>query len=320
MNNCNSYRIGFNESVLIDEGERMKYWTITPNGNKIGVECYVPQKKMKVIEYQSEGNDCLSYYIETGVTIDLDNNGRRWEGDSINGIPFGYGSLFDGNNVLKYRGYVLFGKKVCFGEEYYKDCETVEFKGNFVDNMRHGKGILHDLKGSIVFEGNWHLGDNSSQLVIPSKCNDSQLFTDVVKELVIGDGCYFELVSLYFENNHILEKVVIGTDCFEKVNEFVIRECSELKSVVMGERSFVSDEDDNGFVLITNCQKLELIEIGGKSFSNYRKGFELKSFVAWLCLLDLPCLVKLIIGDGDDSIGCFMKLKSLSLSGIMLHA
>ena len=58
--------------------------------------------------------------------LDLNENGFRWEGDCLNGYPFGYGSIYNGNNELIYKGFVYEGMKVCFGIEYYGDIGKVE--------------------------------------------------------------------------------------------------------------------------------------------------------------------------------------------------
>lgn len=65
----------------------------------------------------------------------------------------------------------------------------------------------------------------------------------------------------------------------------MIRDCSELKSVVIGEESFFSDEDrgnGKGQLMIHNCGKLEMIEIGNISFGRYSKKFELRSDILLL--------------------------------------
>ena len=62
----------------------------------------------------------------------------------MNGFPFGYGNVYNEDNNLIYSGVVFKGKKVCFGEEFYPDTETVEYRGVFVNDLRHGKGCIYD--------------------------------------------------------------------------------------------------------------------------------------------------------------------------------
>ena len=72
------------------------------------------------------------------------------------------------------------------------------------------------------------------------------------------------------------------------VNEFVIDGLNELKSLKIGINSFThltSDDewdrdkanDSSRSFSILNCDKLESIEIGSYSFSDYGGGFELKN-------------------------------------------
>ena len=102
-----------------------------------------------------------------------------------------------------------------------------------------------------------------------------------MEELIIEDKCYRDLRSLHFIDNHILKRLNIGNECFSKVNDFEISYCSELESVIIGEGSFMNDEDDeeSGRLLINNCEKLELLEIGYESFHKYRELFDLKSII-----------------------------------------
>ena len=43
--------------------------------------------------------------------IDLDVNGRRWEGSVINGKPFGFGVMFDEEGRKEYEGFMMDGLK-----------------------------------------------------------------------------------------------------------------------------------------------------------------------------------------------------------------
>ena len=50
--------------------------------------------------------------------IDLNVNGKRWEGGMKNGKPFGYGVLYDEEGKKEYEGFMVDGKKMCYGMEY----------------------------------------------------------------------------------------------------------------------------------------------------------------------------------------------------------
>ena len=102
-----------------------------------------------------------------------------------------------------------------------------------------------------------------------------------------------------FSRFSLLERLEIGNECFMYVNEFVINELNDLILLKIGEYSFTHlksyDEWDwnkanntNRSFSISNCVKLESIEIGLFSFSDYGGGFE---------LLYLPKLSTIKIGE-----------------------
>ena len=268
------YSIGFGEETIKVEGKEILYGIRRDNGDILELRCNIDLKRMDFCNRVDQNE----FVIITNVIIDLNDIGERWEGDSLLDLPFGYGRIYSANNTLKYYGCMFEGKKVCYGEEYYEDGTTLEYKGNFLNNKRHGKGILYN-KGSIpLFEGNWQFGDFSSQLIIPAGCSNVRLFTDNVKELIIEDSCYKDVRSIHFESNCILERLVIGRKCFTTVSELVIAYCSKLKSVVIDNESFVNENNGKrGRFLLYNCDKLEMIEIKEMSFKYYYEKFELHS-------------------------------------------
>ena len=75
-----------------------------------------------------------------------------------------------------------------------------------------------------------------------------------------------------------IERVIIGDDCFVKVNRFVIDGLNELKSVIIGDRSFVLDKNNRigSKCLIMNCDQLSDIHCGCYSFGWY-ESFECKN-------------------------------------------
>ena len=102
-----------------------------------------------------------------------------------------------------------------------------------------------------------------------------------------------------FSRFTVLEELIIGNHCFENVNVFKIDGLNHLKSIKIGNNSFTllksSDKWDrnkakksNRSFCILNCIKLESIEIGSFSFSDYAGRFELKN---------LPKLSSIKIGE-----------------------
>ena len=83
-----------------------------------------------------------------------------------------------------------------------------------------------------------------------------------------------------FSRFTLLEELEIRDDNFKYVDTFNIDELNELKSLVIGDRSFSKNgntNDESRSFHILNCVELESIEIGRYSFSDYGGGFELKN-------------------------------------------
>ena len=68
-----------------------------------------------------------------------------------------------------------------------------------------------------------------------------------------------------------MNRLVIGDDCFENVNRFVIDGLNELESVKIGKNSFCLSKDTRkgSKCLIMNCDGLREVEIGKESFEYY---------------------------------------------------
>ena len=110
----------------------------------------------------------------------------------------------------------------------------------------------------------------------------------------------------------LLEELIIGEECFENVELFNINGLNELKSLKIGINSFTKEKNSYGnnpsrSFHVLNCVKLESIEIGLYSFSDYGGGFE---------LINLPILSTIKIGEiGNDS--CNFSYSSFVMKGII---
>ena len=83
-----------------------------------------------------------------------------------------------------------------------------------------------------------------------------------------------------FSRFSIVESIEIGNDCFESVKTFQIEGLNRLKSLKIGINSFTQEKDDDGndeskSFHILNCESLESIQIGERSFSDFGGEFEL---------------------------------------------
>ena len=115
-----------------------------------------------------------------------------------------------------------------------------------------------------------------------------------------------------FSRFSVLEELVIGNDCYSNVELFKIDGLNELKSLKIGMNSFTKKKNDkakdaNRSFCLLNCVKLESIEIGIYSFSDYGGGFELKN---------LPKLSTIKIGE-IGSTSCNFYYSSFVIKGII---
>lgn len=102
----------------------------------------VKTRSENVVEWNQLSVDNL---IKDNI-IDLSEKRERWEGDSLDHLPYGYGRIFNSENQIVYEGFVFNGMKVCFGKEYYEDVGIIEYIGHFYNNVRNGYGNISILK------------------------------------------------------------------------------------------------------------------------------------------------------------------------------
>ena len=137
------------DNYLLEQRNQYICSSTLSNGLIQWIECDNINKSMKVktrSENVVEWNALnLNDLIKDDI-IDLSENGERWEGDSLDHLPYGYGRIFNSENQIVYEGFVFNGMKVCFGKEYYEDVGIIEYIGHFYNNKRNGNGIFSILK------------------------------------------------------------------------------------------------------------------------------------------------------------------------------
>ena len=143
---------------------------------------------------------------------------------------------------------------------------------------------------------------DTSLTIESDSCNDYRYSSFIpfvlLKSIEIGDDCFRNVDIFKIDGLNELTSLKIGDDCFRNVDIFKIDGLNELKSLKIGMNSFTKYKNSyrNNFsrsFSILNCAKLESIEIGEYSFSDYSGGFELKN---------LPKLSTIKIGEiGSDS-------------------
>ena len=99
-----------------------------------------------------------------------------------------------------------------------------------------------------------------------------------------------------------IESIEIGNNCFGSVKTFKIEGLNRLKTIKIGNNSFTQkknswEDDKSKSFHILNCESLESIQIGPKSFSDFGGEFELKN---------LPQLQSIQIGSNNFHYSSFV--------------
>ena len=237
----------------------------------------------------------LSELVENEI-VDLNDDGMRWEGEVLKGDLFGYGCLYDEENELEYEGWMIEGKKRCYGIEYWNDIGLKKYCGCYYDGLKNGYGLLYDRNGMIEYEGLFKddvVIDVNDDMRMKWIDDCELIVTSCIESLIIDD--HFnppDISSLIFNNSLIsLKQIEIGKGCFTEVDRFVIDGLNELKSMKIGKNSFkYSNKKRCGSkCVIMNCDQLRLIQIGEDSFYWY-ESFELKNLPS-LISIQLDSLV-----------------------------
>ena len=213
-----------------------------------------------------------SSFYDEGV-IDLNSNGKRWEGGIMRNRPFGYGVLYNEEGQKVFEGYMVERKKAIFGKEYFGDIGRVQYMGFFCDDKRCGKGVSYDRNGNVEFDGFWR-NDKPYSWEFDGNILDHRLETVELpnQSLRTAGTLVFPLWM------HSLKRIVTGKLCGDDVRFVEIDGLEKLESISFGERSFTTNKEwyynwarwkTDGLLRILNCPNLEIVEIGEFSFSDY---------------------------------------------------
>ena len=91
--------------------------------------------------------------IEHKRVLDLNDDGERWEGDVLNDQPYGWGVLYDSEGEKVYEGFMIGEAYACYGTRYYSDIQKVDYKGEWCEGKRWGRGTQYDRNGKTVHDG-----------------------------------------------------------------------------------------------------------------------------------------------------------------------
>ena len=274
----------------------------------------------RVIEVDVHARKLLSVNKEdlSGVdhnqVLDLSDDGERWEGDVLNGQPYGWGVEYDSENRMAYEGFRLGEVNVCYGIQYYSDLGVIEYKGEWFEGKRWGRGVWYNRKGEVKFDGKWidgghkvgkraKVGENPllhsciEELTVSSNCCNEEEWTALdlsfmfnLRELKVGNKCFLYVQEMKLVGLKNLESVTVGDDCFNRgvmrccANprcHFQLKNCERIKELKIGCDSFVCYST----IDIESVDSLEVIEIGrmnGKDGSFIYSSLELKSDSQWM--------------------------------------
>lgn len=183
--------------------------------------------------------------------VDLQSSNEScWEGDVLNGIPYGWGEVVDNNNHLMYVGFRIGEMNVCYGKLYNPSTGRIIYDGNWCFSKRWGFGRAYSEDGRLDYEGDW-LDDQKVNIFPLSIVSDSlQLYglNSLVESIRIGNECcnyssYFHLKFL----NH-LKLIYIGKDSFASASSIVFHSLPLLETIVVADHSC-----ENGLIYEFSC-------------------------------------------------------------------
>ena len=182
----------------------------------------------------------------------------------------------------------------------------MKYDGCFLDGKRFGYGLLYDRNGVIEYEGYWNNNEHYS--------STSDGYTiDNHSELMRIPNFSFNRVKPFLLPHYLysLKQMVIGNDCCGSVRSFILDGWNELESLVIGEYCFTNLKGKNeikknqrtdGVFRVVNCPKLQSVELGSYSFSDYHS-FEMNA---------LPSLSSFSV----SQLCCYF-VSSFSLAGLL---
>lgn len=210
--------------------------------------------------------------IEHNQIVDLNDEGDRWEGDVLDGQPFGFGTLFNADNVVVYAGFYALSQYVCYGTLYY-GIGAINYEGEFYNGKRYGAGILYDRRGDMCYDGVWI--DDAPP--IASVAIDSVLrLHNHVEEVTVSNYCCNELSTLSFTRFDALRSLHVGNNCFRSVDRLWLEGLPRLADLLVGDRCFSEVSIDTErrknpkrSFRVRQCPQLRSIRVGCYSFSDY---------------------------------------------------
>ena len=212
--------------------------------------------------------------IEHNRVLDLNDEGERWEGDVLNDQPYGWGVLYDSEGEKVYEGFMIGEAYACYGTRYYSDIQKVDYKGEWCEGKRWGRGVQFDRNGKTVRDGEWINDEQVSKRVVLKE--ENLYLHSSIEELILQDhsckGREWRVLDLSFMPK--LRVLEVGDECFDNVDEVKLIGLNQLERVVIGKKCFMVFKKGYGFnpnrcFHLKNCERLRELKIGCLSFSDY---------------------------------------------------
>ena len=288
---------------ILEYISRMNDSVVVGGSEKRVIMADVKNRRLLRVE-DSDLND-----VEHNEIVDMSVDGDRWEGDVLNGEPYGWGVLYDKDNIRVYEGFCIGNRNECYGVSYYSDIGVIEYEGEWCDGKRWGHGVQYDRTGIVVYDGEWLNGDRLTTTVTITP--EMAVFHNHIEELFVSDGsCNGEEMTLLdLSLIPSLKSVRVGSECFSYVEEVKLIGLSELESVVIGENSFYFYDSSLCYCFcVKDCPKLKSLKMGKHSFVRYT-------------VIEIENVNALeVIEIGDSSIGSNnFAHASLVLKSILIH-
>lgn len=162
-----------------------------------------------------------------------------WEGDVLNGIPYGWGEVVDNNNHLLYTGFRIGDMNVCYGKLYSPSTGHIIYDGNWCFGKRWGFGRSYREDGSLDYEGEWldNQKVNSCSLSIVDDSLQIYGLHSLVEKIIIGNDCCHYSPCFHLKFYHHLKSVSIGKYSFSSSSSFIFHSLPQLETIQIGDHS-----------------------------------------------------------------------------------
>lgn len=222
-------------------------------------------------------NDAEIQGVSHNQTLDLTDDGERWEGDVLNDEPYGWGVLYDREGEKVYEGFRMGEVSVCYGRSYYSDIRKLQYEGEWLNGMRWGRGIQYDRNGGVVFDGEWMDDVPTTLNVIETIHPDSGVMHSQIEELTFTNKCCNDPVWSDLDLRPLarLRSLRIGDKCFLETKRVVLQGMRRLEEVSVGYGSFSKhafnlNREDAVFVCYAN-PSLRSLEIDRCCFTSFSR-------------------------------------------------